>query len=631
MEAAPQQDKTFKLTGETAILGEEKDLVPAIDRLQEDFRKGTGLPLSGSSKTEKNVIRFAKAPKDFAALGDEAYKISIKPDQVLVEVNTDKGVFYAGRTLAQLLPVAFFEKNKGNTEWTLPLVEITDYPRFSWRAYTLDEARYFFGEKEVKKLLDQMALMKMNVLHWHLTNDSGWRLEIKKYPRLTEIGSKRSDSEIGTWGSGKTSGKPHEGFYTQEQIKDIVKYAAERNIRIIPEIGMPGHCSAIVAAYPEYGTVKEPIEMPVKFGKLPSALDASDEKVYQFLSDVLDEVIPLFPDKVIHIGGDEVRFQQWEKSDAIKKLVAEKGLKNANTDVQVYFTNKMSRIIQDKGRRMMGWNEILGHDLHGQNVAASSQTLAPGTIIHFWKGSADLAKKAIEKGHDVVNSTHSSTYLDYSYGSISLKKAYDFEPIFAGLDPQYHNKVLGLGCQMWTEWVSNIEKLEYQTFPRICAYAEVAWTPKEKKDFASFKNRLQTHEKRLDAAGVGYARNITEEITEADFFNAAKLGKWAPDSLSSPTVQWDLRPVLKEAGSYKISFLYTKGKHALSIGSVSVLINGKEIATDAHKGHSGKQKKNITYTLDIPAVAPEDKVILQANVKGSGGTDSAGTVYVEKK
>lgn len=626
--AEAENGGVFILSPEVSLLCLDKSLEEKSSQLHETLSQGLGFALS-PSKTN-STITIKKGDKDLAPLGIEAYKLSITPQSITIEVNDPKGVFYAGQTLAQLLPVDFFQKEKTTKSWTLPCTVITDYPRFAWRSLMMDEGRYFFGEKTICRILDQMALMKMNTFHWHLTDDAGWRIEIKKYPKLTSIGSKRTDSEIGTWGSNKLAGEPHSGFYTQEEIKRIVKYAADRNITIIPEIAMPGHASAIAAAYPEFSTTKEKITMPIKFGKLPTALDASNEATYAFLSDVLDEVVTLFPSKIIHIGGDEVRFQQWNDSPAIKKFAKEQGFKNTNTDVQVYFTNRMNEIISKKNCRTIGWNEIMGVSLHGEKAEASEKKLSPDTIIHFWKGSADLAKKAIEDGHEVINSTHSSTYLDYSYGSISLAKAYNFDPIFEGLAPEFHSKVIGTGCQMWTEWVSNQDKLEYQIFPRACAFAEGAWTPKDRKDFVSFKARMKEHGQRMDAAGIKYAKNLPEELTEADFFNTPKLGTWNPDSLKNKKSTWDAGKVITSPGKYKISFLYTKGASALSIKSASLTdASGKVWATDTHPGHSGARKSQIDYTLELKEL-PSQPLSLSADIAGDGNNDSHGTIYIEK-
>lgn len=316
----------------------------------------------------------------------------------------------------------------------------------------LDESRYFHGEAFVKQMLDQMALMKMNTFHWHLIDDAGWRVEIKKYPLLTEVGAYRKDSEIGTWKSGKTSGEPHGGFYTQEQIKNIVAYAAERHINIVPEFEMPGHSSAAIAAYTWLGTAGKDIDVPVKFGRLYDNYDVTKPEVITFIKDVLIELFDLFPSEVIHIGGDEVGYEVWEKSKSVQKYMKENNIKTP-ADLQIDFTNKISKFIEDNGRRMMGWNEILGKNIHKdfgekKNDKEAETELAKNAIVHFWKGDIALLTDAAKKGYGIVNSLHSSTYLDYNYNNISLEKAYGFNPIPEGLDAQYHKNIYGLGCQM---------------------------------------------------------------------------------------------------------------------------------------------------------------------------------------
>src|SRR5699024_7306578 len=268
----------------------------------------------------------------------------------------DAGVFYGLQSLIQLLYAS-------KEDLAIPAQTINDAPAFSWRSYLIDEGRYFKGEEEVYEMLDEMAALKFNVLHWHLTDDGGWRIEIKKYPKLTEIGSKREDTEIGTWGSGKTSGEPHGGFYTQEEVKRILRYARERHIKVVPEIEMPGHASAAIASYSWLGSSGEQSEVPVKFGKHYPTFNVANARVQQFLKEVVDEVLELFQTDVIHIGGDEVRFNEWENNDEINAL-KQKNNFSSYMDIQIDFTNKMSQYIQGKGARMMGWNEILGQVLH---------------------------------------------------------------------------------------------------------------------------------------------------------------------------------------------------------------------------------------------------------------------------
>ncbi|MGC1631771.1 MAG: beta-N-acetylhexosaminidase [Gelidibacter sp.] len=443
-------------------------------------------------------------------LGPEAYELVVSPKKISILANDAAGYFYGVQTLKQLMAAETSEATQ-NTVYLVPSVRIQDSPRFQWRAFLLDDSRYFHGEAFAKQMIDQMAILKMNTLHWHLTDDAGWRIEIKKYPKLTEIGAFRADSEIGTWKSGKTSGEPHGGFYTQEQIKDIVAYAAARNINVVPEFEMPGHASAAIAAYTWLGTAGVPIEVPAQFGRLYDNYDVTKPEVITFVKDVLTEMFALFPSKVIHIGGDEVGYEVWENSASVQDYMKAHNIKTP-ADLQIYFTNKISQFIEENGRRMMGWNEILGKNIHQdfeekKDDQEAETELAKNTIVHFWKGDLELLSDAAKNGYAIVNSLHSSTYLDYSYRSIPLKKAYDFNPIPEGLDPQYHKNIYGLGCQMWSEWTPTNADVERQAFPRIAAYAEVGWTTPENKDYDSFKVALKKMEKHWDTLGINYFKD----------------------------------------------------------------------------------------------------------------------------
>lgn len=521
-----EKNRNFTLS-EVAILPK-----PAMINLNEgSFEIKDKLNISIESDIQKNAANFLiRSIKDITSyslklkenttasiefkkvegLDAEAYKLEVLPNKIIIEATNDAGYFYAVQTIRQLLSE---EKNENSQtiKWLVPSLIIEDSPRFKWRSYMLDESRYFHGEKFVKLMLDQMALLKMNVFHWHLIDDAGWRIEIKKYPLLTEVGAFRKDSEIGTWKSGKTSGEPHGGFYTQEQIKNIVAYAAERNITIVPEFEMPGHSSAAIAAYTWLGTAGVDIDVPVKFGRLYDNYDVTKPEVIQFIKDVLIELFALFPSDVIHIGGDEVGYKVWEESESVQQYIKENGIKTP-ADLQIDFTNKISQFMEKNGRRMMGWNEILGKNIHiefeeKKHDKEAETELAKNVIVHFWKGDLELARDAAKKGYGIVNSLHSNTYLDYNYKSISLKKAYNFNPIPEGLEALYHENIYGLGCQMWSEWTPTNPDVEYQTFPRIAAYAEVGWTPLENKDYESFKVALKKIQKHWENLGINYFKD----------------------------------------------------------------------------------------------------------------------------
>ncbi|MCR8666852.1 beta-N-acetylhexosaminidase [Aestuariibaculum sp. M13] len=464
--------------------------------------------LKSKTRNQSKLVDGRKADIEFKTdntLQDEAYTLLVTPETIIIKSNSRAGAFYAVQTLNQLLSEDGGEGDD-KVKWLIPSIEVRDAPRFKWRAYMLDEARYFHGEAFVKQMLDQMAALKMNVFHWHLTDDAGWRIEIKKYPLLTKVGAFRTDSEIETWKSGKTSGEPHGGFYTQEQIRDIVAYAAERNIKIIPEFEMPGHSSAAIAAYTWLGTKGEDIDVPVKFGRHYDNYDVTKPDTIQFVKDVLLELFDLFPSDVIHIGGDEVPYEVWEKSSRVQQYMKEHGI-NTPADLQIDFVNKISIFMQEHGRRMMGWNEIMGKKLHfdfeeKKDDEEAETELAKNVVVHFWKGDINLLTEAASKGYGIVNSWHKFTYLDYKYKGIPLEKAYRFNPIPEGLDEKYHKNIYGLGCQMWSEWTPTNKDIEYQTFPRIAAYAEVGWTALENKDFESFKIALTEVKKGWDALGI---------------------------------------------------------------------------------------------------------------------------------
>ena len=625
-----------RLTPDSLIITETQDkaFLDQAGQLQQMLSAGTGLPLplkpAGQASKKAACIVIKKDPA-LAARGEEAYSIQSSPSGIILSAADARGIFYAGQSLVQMMPSVFHDRtaDKSAVRWNISETpfRIMDYPRFSWRALMIDEARHFFGEKTIKQIIDQMALLKMNILHWHLTDDTGWRIEIKKYPRLTSIGSKRRESEIGTWNSGKSDGTPHEGFYTQEQIRDIVQYAARRNITIVPEIEMPGHASAAAVAYP-FLSLKTPGEVPTTF-IVNTAFDPTSEKTYAFLSDVLDEITALFPGRIIHIGGDEVRYdKQWKGVPEIEEFMKKNGMKSY-ADVQMHFTNRMSGIIAQKGRRMMGWNEIYGHDVNGDGGGKAGAKLDTNAVIQFWKGNTGLAKNAIRDGHDVINSLHTSTYLDYSYGSIPLQKAYGFEPVFPGLEEQYQSRVKGLGAQVWTEWISTPERLHYQAFPRACAFAEVGWPPAGKKDFPDFKKRLKAYSERMDMMGIKFARNVISQIDKSDFFNTPRIGTWTPAPLTREEHSFDVTKLVKASGKHTVTLLYEKGAHAIEIESVALYENSREVSRDAHAGRSGAHKENIQYILNAPEPRQGATYTVKAKFKGDGGRDSHGTVYFE--
>ena len=629
-------DGQFALSQNTVIIAPETLKNEAV-QLRDTLAPATGFKLAIQDKASGSQISLALDPS-LKDLGKEGYTLRVTKAGISIKGLTSTGVFYGTQSLIQLLPPEITSSNKANVTWSIPFVSIEDQPRFAWRGFMLDEARWFKGEEEVIKLIDQMAALKMNTFHWHLTDDQGWRIEIKKYPKLTEIGSKRADTQMGGWNSPKRAGKPHAGFYTQEQIKSIVKYAAERHITIVPEIGMPGHACAAIAAYPWLGTKNEAINVPVEFGKHYHTYNPASEKVYQVMSDIFDEIIALFPSKIIHIGGDEVRFDHWKENSEIKALMEKEGLKSM-ADVQIYFTNRIAKIVESKGRNIMGWNEIMGENVHGglnSGADAVAASLSPDTVVHFWRGSADLAKRAIKKGHKIVNSWHAFTYLDYGYGSISLRKAYAFDPVFEGLSKEEEKQIIGSGCQMWGEWIPTVEDMEKKVYPRLAAFAEVGWTDKTNKNFASFSKRIDKQHKRWDNQGIGYATETGAQYMAQDFFNHVKIDSWSPENISKDwqKVEFSTGEMIKSATTYEVVFLWERSnefKNFLMISEVALLENGEEVAIDKHDGTSGKNLNHVIYKLTLPKLKPGACYTLRARIKGAAGNQSKGEVKILPK
>ncbi|MBS0028216.1 beta-N-acetylhexosaminidase [Chitinophaga sp. 22321] len=474
----------FQLTSAT-VINAGNNIVEAR-QLQQAIQEASGLDIQLKASSKNNAIRLIFDEKLKKELGEEGYLLEVKPDNISITAPTSAGIFYGIQSLRQLI------HGNGNT-YTLNAVSIKDKPRFSWRSFMLDEGRYFKGSTVVKRLLDEMALLKMNTFHWHLTDDQGWRIEILKYPQLTAIGSHRDSTQIGGDADGNTyDGKPHGGFYTQAAIKEIINYAAERHITVIPEIEMPGHSAAAIASYPWLGTSQKKIRVPRKFGIQYDVYNVADPKVIAFLHDVLEEVINLFPSKVIHIGGDEVKFDQWKADAGVQAYMKEHHIVSPG-DLQIAFTNGISNFLAGKYRRMAGWNEIMNSMLEDVDAGKVSnrEKLAPGTIIQFWTGDLKIIDQAVSRGYDVVNSFSEFTYLDYSYKDISLEKAYGFDPIPKGLDPKYHAKILGTGCQMWGEWIPDEASMNKQVYPRLAAYAEDSWTLAANKNFSNFSKALE--------------------------------------------------------------------------------------------------------------------------------------------
>ncbi len=422
-------------------------------------------------------------------LAQEAYQLRILCEEITIRAHNETGVFYALQTLRQLIMSGY---QVGSTQIEIQAVNIMDAPRFAWRGFMLDEARHFQGMQTVKDLLDWMAYFKMNVFHWHLTEDQGWRIEIKQYPRLIEVGSSRPASQVSGFLGKQLNANPHSGFYTQAEIKEIVSYAAARQIQIVPEIEMPGHAQAALAAYPELGCTGGPYQVSPRWGIHSDIMCPGKANTTTFLQNVLTEVLDLFPGKFIHTGGDEAPKTRWKTCPDCQKLASESGIARIN-DLQTILTNHISQFLQANGRMLIGWNEML------------AEGLDPKAVVQYWVGRKKKLLQHIRSGRKAILSNFVAYYLDYGYAHSPLDKVYQYEPVFEKLEPEYHHNILGIETPLWTEFVPNRARLDWQVFPRLLAVAETAWLDPRKKDLASFHQRLPAFLKQLDVKNVGYA------------------------------------------------------------------------------------------------------------------------------
>ncbi|HEV8303588.1 MAG TPA: beta-N-acetylhexosaminidase [Gemmatimonadales bacterium] len=456
------------------------------------------LPVRAAAAGATRVIAI-RSDASLARLGDEGYRLEVTPSRVTIRAFSPAGAFYAVQTLRQLLPVAIFRQaTVAGVRWTIPAVVIEDTPRFAWRGAHLDVARHFMPKEFVKKYIDLLALHKLNRFHWHLTDDQGWRIEILKYPRLTQVGAWRTQTIVGKPDDDSTKwtfdGRPHGGFYTQDDIREIVAYARARFITVVPEIEMPGHSQAAIAAYPELGNTGNPIPVWTAWGVSENILKPEDATI-RFYQDVLTEVMALFPSRWIHVGGDEADKAQW---------LALRGLSLPDAQaMQSWFIHQMDAFLTARGRTLVGWDEIL------------EGGLAPNAVVMSWRGT-EGGIAAAQAGHDVVMAPGSHTYFDHYEtldtaqeplaigGYLPLDTVYSYDPVPDTLTAAEAHHVLGAQGQLWTEYVPDPKQAEYMAFPRLCALAEVVWTPPARKDFADFTARLTTHLRRLSILDVKY-------------------------------------------------------------------------------------------------------------------------------
>jgi len=500
------QPGAFTLRAGTVIVT-DRALRKVGELLADYLFPATGLRLAVATAAPAGTPAISiRLDSTLARLGDEGYRLDVSRSRVAIRAYRAAGAFYGIETLRQLLPPAIFRQAEmAGVAWSVPGIAIEDLPRFAWRGVHLDVARHFMPKEFVKKLIDLAALHKLNRFHWHLTDDQGWRLEIKQYPRLTQVGAWRPQTIIGRPDRDSTKwrfdGQPHGGFYTQDDVREIVAYARARFVTIVPEIEMPGHSQAAIAAYPELGNRGDTLPVWMGWGVDENILNPGDATV-RFYQNVLTEVMALFPGRWIHIGGDEAPKTQWKASPLAQTRIRELGLKDED-ELQSWFTHRMDEFLTAHGRTLVGWDEIL------------QGGLAPNAVVMSWRG-VDGGIAAAQAGHDVVMAPGSHTYFDHYQsadtvaeplaigGYLPLDTVYAFEPVPPALTASEARHVLGAQGQLWTEYVPDAKRAEYMVFPRVCALAEVLWTPPEERDYGDFTRRLVTHLQRLAVLDVNY-------------------------------------------------------------------------------------------------------------------------------
>ena len=497
------QSGHFNLNPKTVIVADGRSLnearqmkrmISALTEFDLEVCRGT--------RVKVNSIELRRDPAHID-LGEEGYLLTVTAERVSILAPNPQGLYYGAQTLLQLFHQIVDRDHQSADTFQAPCVTIRDYPRFSWRGAMLDVSRHFMPSAFLMRFIDLLAMHKMNIFHCHLTDDQGWRIEIKKYPKLTEVGAWRKETLIGhrLEKPSKFDGKSHGGFYSQDTLREMVDYAAERHIKIVPEIDMPGHTQAAIASYPSLGNTVENIPVRTTWGVSKNILNPNEETI-QFMQEVLEEVLQLFPGTFFHIGGDEVDDEQWKNNQSVQARMKELKLKDEK-ELYGYFIHRMADFLRKHHRRMVGWGEIL----EGKP--------AKDTVVMSWR-SFDAGIEAAKIGNDVVMAPSEWTYFDTYQteeidgeplaigGYLPLEKVYSFEPVPESVSKEEAAHILGAQGQIWTEYMPDERHVEYMTFPRLTALAEVLWTPKDGRNYENFKRRLQTHLPRLKNMGVNF-------------------------------------------------------------------------------------------------------------------------------
>jgi hexosaminidase len=609
----------------------------------------TGFQFQISTNTAVGPIRnsiLLTTTNAIGALGTEGYELTVAPDSVVIRAPGQAGIFYGIQSLLQILPPQIMTQHLvTGVQWIAPCLYVQDQPRFAWRGAMLDVSRHFFDKQEVKRVLDGMALHKLNTFHWHLTDDHGWRLQSLNYPLLTQTGAWRTNIDYfqnPSASSAYNAAGKYGGFYTQADIREIVSYAQQLYITIVPEIELPAHATAGLASYPAYGcgNPASAYDMDaISFGGAPygvSMFSLAGPGCWTFFTNVLTEVLGLFPSPYIHCGGDEVVAtgdRQWKSySYDTNQMVAlginpyASGTVSNIVPYQHWFSTNLAAFLRSNGRTMIGWSEF-----------EAGGTVTNAVLMDWQSGSSSYAVATAQAGQYVVMSPSPSCYVNYCQttnlateprfivGSspqyLTVSNVYSFEPVPTNLPAQYVQYILGAQCNLWTEYVPSPENVELKLFPRLCAMAEVTWSQASAKNYSDFTNRLAVQEQRLTQMGINYNH---EAVTQ--------VGIWTqpiPASPATTNLTYDLTPYVTKAGEIDISFWYTSGANALDTYSVTLLENGSQVDLNTFTGFSGLSYTRPVpyYILHLARFHPGATYTIRASVGGDGGTNSNGTVY----
>jgi len=602
--------------------------------------KSTGYRFELVASTATDAVRGAiliTTANALASLGAEGYELTVAPDSVVIRAPAPAGAFYGVQSLLQLLPPQIYSPHVvSGVAWVAPCVYIADQPQFPWRGVMLDVARHFFTKDEVKQVLDVMAMHKLNTFHWHLVDDQGWRLEITNYPSLTVTGAFRAGIDYGLPPRATTatnaSGQ-YGGYYTQAEAREIVAYAQQRHITVVPEIEMPCHCTAALASYPQFGCGNPVGVYNMDYPGINYGVDLFSPGslgTMAFLEDVLTEVMGIFPGKYIHCGGDEVvqsTDKQWNSYlNDVTNMLALGISPNGNSSLIAYqhwFSTNIASFVQSKGHLMIGWTEF-----------ENGGILTNAALMDWEPGSSSQAIPAAVAGMPVVMAPQGSCYLNYiessdpdieppfivggAPGFLSLSTVYAFNPIPIGLPPQYNTNILGAQCILFGEYIPSLENVMFKLFRRGEALAEVTWTPTNSQSYTNFVTRLGVQAQRFARMGINYDHEAIPQI-----------GAWGPSvATSATTLNWDITPNVAAAGEIDVSFVATGGTDGLSITSVALLQNGVPVDSDVHAGFAGANPTYTLYIVHLPETKPGATYTIQAVVAGSGGGASSGVVYL---